>query len=102
VRLGLSVPAAVGVLYGVDIILGGAAIGMSQLGDAVRVVGMVAIVALGCLAAVPLARVPVREANESRESPREGSTPQGLPTTTTTRPEVAVRTASAATVGRGD
>jgi UDP-GlcNAc:undecaprenyl-phosphate GlcNAc-1-phosphate transferase len=59
VRLGLPVPAAVGLLYGVDVVLGGAAIGMSQLGDTVRVVGVVAFVALGCLAAVPLARVPV-------------------------------------------
>lgn len=99
VRLGLSVPAAVGVLYGADIILGGAAIGMSQLGDAVRVAGVVAIVALGCLAAVPLARVPVRGV---RDAAGEVRTPRGLPTTTTTRPEVAARTASAATVGRDD
>jgi UDP-GlcNAc:undecaprenyl-phosphate GlcNAc-1-phosphate transferase len=58
VRLGLSVPVAVGVLYAVDLALGGAAVGMSQLGHTVRIVGVVAIVAVSALAAVPLARVP--------------------------------------------
>jgi len=67
VRLGLSVPAAVGVLYGVDIVLAGAAIGMSQLGDTVRIVGVVALVAAGCLAAVPLARAPVHERRQPLE-----------------------------------
>jgi UDP-GlcNAc:undecaprenyl-phosphate/decaprenyl-phosphate GlcNAc-1-phosphate transferase len=57
VRLGLSVPAAVAVLYAVDLALGGAAIGMSQLGDTVRIIGVVTIVVVACLAAVPLARV---------------------------------------------
>jgi hypothetical protein len=59
VRLGLSVPVAVGVLYVVDAVLAGAAIGMSELGDTVRIAGVVGFVAAGGLAAIPLARVRV-------------------------------------------
>ena len=65
VHLGLSVPVAVGVLYGVDACLAGAAIVMSQVGDTVRIVGVVAVIGAGLLAAVPLCRVPVHRAEGS-------------------------------------
>jgi len=58
VRLGLSVPAAVAVLFVADACLAGAAIGMEQLGDTVRIVGVVGLIGVGALASVPLARVP--------------------------------------------
>lgn len=65
VHLGLSVPVAVGVLYGVDACLACAAIVMSQVGDTVRIVGVVAVIGAGLLAAIPLCRVPVYRAEGS-------------------------------------
>jgi UDP-GlcNAc:undecaprenyl-phosphate GlcNAc-1-phosphate transferase len=81
VHLGLSVPVAVGILYAVDASLAGAAIVMSQLGDTVRIVGVVALVGGGLLAAVPLCRVPVYLAKRSpaERSPAVLAKAAGLP-----------------------
>ncbi len=59
VRLGLSVRQAVLVIYAAAAVLAGDALVMSELGPAVRVVGLVSLVAVAALVAVPLARVPV-------------------------------------------
>ncbi len=59
VLLGMSVRQAVLTIYAAGLVLGGAALAMSRAGPAARVVGIVALLAAGGLAAVPLARVPV-------------------------------------------
>ena len=61
VRLGLSVPAAVTTIYAAGVVLGGAALLMAQLGPSVRIAGIVGLLAIAGIAAVPLARVPVYE-----------------------------------------
>jgi UDP-GlcNAc:undecaprenyl-phosphate/decaprenyl-phosphate GlcNAc-1-phosphate transferase len=59
VRLGMSVPAAVTTIYAAGVVLGGAALLMSQLGPSVRIAGVIGLLAAAGLATVPLARVPV-------------------------------------------
>lgn len=84
VRLGLPVPVAVAALYAVDTVLAGAAIGMSQLGDTVRIAGVAGFVVAGGLAAIPLARVPVYAAGtdaggkESAPAEAKGDVVHGL------------------------
>ena len=61
VRLGLPVPKAVAVIYAAAVVLDGSAILMSRLGPAVRYAGVAGLLAVGAVAAVLLARVPVYE-----------------------------------------
>ena len=50
---------AVVTIYGAGVVLGGAALLMSQLGSSARIVGVVGLLAAAAAVAVPLARVPV-------------------------------------------
>ncbi|HTW05922.1 MAG TPA: MraY family glycosyltransferase [Acidimicrobiales bacterium] len=75
VRLGLSVPAAVGILYAVDLALGGAAVGMSELGDVVRVAGIVALVVVASLAAIGLSRSPAAPRQPDRDGAEHAPEP---------------------------
>jgi UDP-GlcNAc:undecaprenyl-phosphate/decaprenyl-phosphate GlcNAc-1-phosphate transferase len=59
VKLGMSVPVAVTTIYVAGVVLGGAALLISQLGPSARIVGVVGLLAAAGIAAVPLARVPV-------------------------------------------
>jgi UDP-GlcNAc:undecaprenyl-phosphate/decaprenyl-phosphate GlcNAc-1-phosphate transferase len=59
VKLGMSVPMAVTTIYAAGVVLGGAALLMSQLGPSVRIAGVVGLLAAAGIVAVPLARVPV-------------------------------------------
>ena len=59
VRSGMSVPIAVTTIYGAGIVLGGAALLMSQLGPSVRIAGVIGLLAAAGALAVPLARVPL-------------------------------------------
>ncbi len=59
VRLGMSVPVAVTTIYAAGVVLGGAALLMSQLGPSVRIAGVLGLLAFAGIVAVPLARVPV-------------------------------------------
>lgn len=58
-HLGFSVRQAVLTIYLAGVLLGAAALLMSQVGPAARIVGVVATLAVGCLLALPLARVSV-------------------------------------------
>lgn len=64
VRRGMSVPVAVGTIYAAGALSGGAAVLMSQLGSAPRIIGVIGLLIVAALAAVPLVRVPVYEASE--------------------------------------
>ncbi len=59
VRLGMSIPLAVTTIYAAGVVLGSAALLMSQLGPSVRIAGIIGLLAAAGLAAVPLAKVPV-------------------------------------------
>ena len=59
VQLGMPIPLAVATIYAASVVLGGAAMLMSQLGSAARIIGVVGLLAAAGLAAVPLARAPV-------------------------------------------
>ena len=61
VRLGMSIPLAVTTIYAAGVVLGSAALLMSQLGPSVRIAGIIGLLAAAGLAAVPLAKVPVYE-----------------------------------------
>ena len=61
VRLGMSIPVAVTTIYAAGVVLAGAALLMSQLGPSVRIAGVVGLLAIAGVAAVPLTRVPVYE-----------------------------------------
>lgn len=64
VRRGMSVPVAVGTIYGAAALSGGAAVLMSQLGSAPRIVGIIGLLVVAAAAVVPLARVPVYETDK--------------------------------------
>ena len=66
VRRGMSVPIAVATIYVAGVILGGAALLMSQLGPSVRIAGVFGLLTVAGIAAVPLARVPVYGAPKGR------------------------------------
>jgi len=57
--MGLSVRGAVVTIYGAGVVLGGAALLMSQLGSSARIVGVVGLLLTAAAVAVPLARVRV-------------------------------------------
>ena len=59
VKMGLSVRGAVVTIYGAGVVLGGAALLMSQLGSSARIVGVIGLLLAAAVVAVPLARVPV-------------------------------------------
>lgn len=69
VHVGLPVPFAVTVIYCADVALAGLAIGMSQLGDVVRIIGLLGIIGAAAAAAVPLGRVPVHRRNAKDSQP---------------------------------
>ena len=58
-RLGMSVPIAVTTIYLAGVVLGAAALLMSQLGPSVRIAGVVGLLAVAGIAVVPLTRVNV-------------------------------------------
>lgn len=62
VKLGMSVPVAVTTIYAAAVVLGGSALLMSQLGPSVRIAGVVGLLAVAGVAAVPMSRVHVYEA----------------------------------------
>lgn len=64
VKRGMTVPVAVATIYVAGVVLAGAALLMSQLGPSVRIAGVIGLLAVAGLAAVPLARVPVYAAPE--------------------------------------
>jgi UDP-GlcNAc:undecaprenyl-phosphate GlcNAc-1-phosphate transferase len=59
VKMGLSVRGAVVTIYAAGVVLGGAALLMSQLGSSARIVGVVGLLVAAAAVAVPLARLPV-------------------------------------------
>jgi len=79
VRLGCSVRQAVGVIYLAAALLGGAAIGMSHLGSAVRIAGVVGLVLVAVALAIALLRVPIYEAGpKPADLQPAGPKPAGL------------------------
>lgn len=66
VRLGLSVPVAISLLFLVGASLAGVAIGISQLGDTVRIVDVATLVGVGVLASIPMAHIPAYPSLSSR------------------------------------
>lgn len=81
VRMGLSVPAAVGLIYGVAVVLAGLAIAFSEIGRTVRISGLVAVVAVGLVAGTGLALVPAADgkANDPDTSGSDTSGSEGQP-----------------------
>ncbi|HET9058888.1 MAG TPA: MraY family glycosyltransferase [Acidimicrobiales bacterium] len=63
-RLGFSVHQAVGTIYGAGLVLGGAALGMAEAGDRIRLVGVGGLAIVTALAAWPLGRVRVRPTDD--------------------------------------
>lgn len=59
VKLGMSVPAAVTTIYAAGALLGGAALLMSQLGSSARIIGVIGLLVVATIVAVPLGRVQV-------------------------------------------
>jgi UDP-GlcNAc:undecaprenyl-phosphate/decaprenyl-phosphate GlcNAc-1-phosphate transferase len=66
VKRGMSVPVAVATIYVAGVVLAGAALLMAQLGPSVRIAGVIGLLAVAAIAAVPLARVHVYAAPEDK------------------------------------
>jgi UDP-GlcNAc:undecaprenyl-phosphate GlcNAc-1-phosphate transferase len=69
VNLGFSVKQAVMTIYLAGAILGGGALAMSEFGAAVRIIGVISLLAAAGTAAVPLVRAPVRRAKAGAAQP---------------------------------
>jgi UDP-GlcNAc:undecaprenyl-phosphate/decaprenyl-phosphate GlcNAc-1-phosphate transferase len=69
VKLGMTVPVAVTTIYVAGVLLGGSALLMSQLGPSVRIAGVIGLLVVAGIAAVPLVRVPVYEPEKTQKLP---------------------------------
>ncbi len=68
VGLGLSVRQAVGTIYLAGVVLGCAGLGMAEVGDSARLVGVLGLLAAAAVCAVPLARAHVYGRHEGSEA----------------------------------
>ena len=73
-RLGFSVRQAVATIYAAGVLLGAAAVGMAEVGDGIRLIGIFALAAVTALSAYPLGRVPTYPLADALGTASRGTT----------------------------